>query len=75
MSNQEYYNIKQLKIMNSGSIWRNHIILQDNDNDNDSILYKLCATGDADLNGRYYVALRKNTNIRDPRIIRFYNLF
>jgi hypothetical protein len=73
MSNQEYYNIKQLKIMNSGSIWRNHIILPDNDNE--SILYKLCATGDADLNGRYYVALRKNTNIRDPRIIRYYNLF
>ena len=73
MSEQEYYTINQLKIMNSTTNWRHHIILPDNKNSN--ILYKIYATGDADLNGRYYIALNKNINVKNRRIIEMYNLF
>ena len=65
------YNEKTIQYMNSGTLW-NHCITIKKKDKNDS--YELHATGDADLNGRKYVALPTGTNIKDPRIIKKYNL-
>ena len=65
------YNEKTIQYMNSGTLW-NHCITIKKKDKNDS--YELHATRDADLNGRKYVALPTGTNIKDPRIIKKYNL-
>ena len=65
------YSEKTIEYMNYGELWNDCITIKKKDK-NDS--YELHATGDADLNGRKYVALPKGTNIKDPRIIRKYNL-
>ena len=65
------YSEKTIQYMNSGTLW-NHCITIKKKDKNDS--YELHATGDADLNGRKYVALPTGTNIKDPRIIKKYNL-
>ena len=68
MSNR-FYTSDTIISMNYSDIWRNCI--QKNDT---SGLFELHATGYADLDGRKYVALPKGTNIKDPEIIKKYNL-
>lgn len=65
------YSEKTIEYMNYGALWNHSITIKKKDK-NDS--YELHATGDADLNGRKYVALPAGTNIKDPRIIKKYNL-
>ena len=57
--------------MNKSYPWKGTII---NVNDLDSNLYKLVATGDADLSGRKYIALPIETNENDETIRKKYNL-
>ena len=64
-----FYTSDTITSMNYSDIWRNCI--QKNDT---SGLFELHATGYADLDGRKYVALPKGTNIKDPEIIKKYNL-
>lgn len=42
---------------------------------NENIFYKILATGDADLNGRYYIALPYSIDHNKYEIKRKYNLF
>lgn len=55
------------------SLWSGKLELVE-DKKNKNIEYEYHATGYADLNGRKYVALPKGTNIKDPTIIKKYNL-
>lgn len=60
--------------MNYSDVWRNSITIQKNYKNDTSGLFELHATGDADIDGRKYVALPKGTNIKDPEIIKKFNL-
>lgn len=66
------YSINQLKKMNSTSIWKYHIILPTHYSDMQT--FKIYATGKADLDGRYYVAIRSNRFITNE-LKRIYNIF
>ena len=62
------YTSEQIQSMNSTNIWKNSIHIYKPDNHNKKQQYELHATGDCDLNGRKYVALRKGTDTTDPKI-------
>jgi len=62
------YTLEQIHIMNSTNIWKNSIHIYQLNNHNKKQQYELHATGDCDLNGRKYVALRKGTDITDQKI-------
>ena len=57
--------------MSYNSTWRGKLYVGESKKD---ATYELHATGNADLNGRTYVALPSGTNVKDPAIIRKYNL-
>ena len=83
-SSQRNFTSYSFTSMNGSSTWRNSIsiALPETSKSNKLIksnwssepLYNLHATGDADLNGRKYVALSVGTDTSDPRIRREYNL-
>ena len=62
------YTSGQIQSMNSTNIWKNSIHIYQPNNHNKKQQYELHATGDCDLNGRKYVALRKGTDTTDPKI-------
>tara|TARA_B110000444_G_C18707986_1_gene532311 strand:- start:237 stop:449 length:213 start_codon:yes stop_codon:yes gene_type:complete len=61
------YTLKELQHMNSSSVWNNRIILPLVAYD-ENTKFNLYATWQADLGGRYYVAVRSgrevNTDVR-----------
>ena len=71
-NNSNMYTCQEIAIKNNNSIWNNTISIVKTQKNNE--LYSLHPTGDADLNGRNYVALPKGTNVKDPKIIKKYNL-
>ena len=73
MSSPPRYSRERLNTMNYGALWNQGIIIPENIK-NKSDEWQLHATGDADLNGRKYVALPPGTNTKDPNIIKKYNL-
>ena len=73
MEQQRIYSKTTLIQMNYGrGVWQN-CILFDNSNSSKNDSYVLHATGDADLNGRKYIALPAGTKI-DNSIRKEYNL-
>ena len=56
----ETYSYNELKTMNKGYPWEGKIIFTDN---NDKLLYKLYASGDSDMFGRFYIAIPDNIKI------------
>ena len=73
MSSPPKYSSDTINYMNNGSLWKHGIKIPSNIK-NKSDLWELHATGYADLDGRKYVALPPGTNIKDPKIIKKYNL-
>ena len=81
-SSQRNFTSYSITSMNGSSTWRNSISisgLPNTTNSNKSSwssepLYTLHATGDADLDGRKYVALPVGTDTNDPSIRLEYNL-
>ena len=83
-SSYRNYTSYSITSMNGSSTWRDSISIalpettKSNKSNKSSWssqpLYNLHATGDADLNGRKYVALPVGTDTSDPRIRREYNL-
>ena len=67
------YTYEQIISLNANDLWKNCIIIEKKNNYKD-IIYELHPTGDADLNGRKYIALPVGTNINDPIIRIKYNL-
>lgn len=65
------YTYYTLRNMNMTPLWNHSINIPELKQNS---LYQLCATGDADLNGRKYVALAKDTNLLDPNVREKYNL-
>jgi hypothetical protein len=72
MSDYRLYTDTGLQKMNAGYPWSGTIVNALKVNNKD--LYELHATGDADLNGRKYVALPMGTDIKNPEIVKKYNL-
>lgn len=64
------FSTEELKIMNKSYPWNGTIDIKSSNN---NIKYKLHATGDADLNGRKYVAIPVDTKI-SREIARKYNI-
>jgi hypothetical protein len=77
-SSQRNYSSEVLSSMNGSSTWNNCISIEKEETNkskwSSEPLYNLHATGDADLDGRKYIALPKGTDTSDPRIRREYNL-
>ena len=71
-SSTPVYSSSQLSTMNYSYPW-NGKLTSPNDQKSSSDLYELHATGNADLNGREYIALPKGITIT-PEIKRRYNL-
>lgn len=71
MSSHHSYSFNTVTSMNYSSIWNDCITIPEKSRQDN---YNLHATGDADLNGRKYVALPAGTNTNDPRIREKYNL-
>jgi hypothetical protein len=67
-----YYTSDQILYKNSSDIWKNSITIVNTCKKNS--LFELHPTGYADLDGRKYIALPKGTNVKDPKIIKKYNL-
>lgn len=57
MDNNEFYTIKQLRIMNSSSKWNNRIIIPDNANENIKWGIKFTWEDSGSLDGKYYKIL------------------
>ena len=66
------YTLKELRHMNSSSVWNNRIILPSVAYDENK-KFNLYASWKADLDGRYYVALRSGRQINNDVRAR-YNL-
>lgn len=66
----EEYTFQQLKDMNSSRKWSNRILLPDNDYNRK---YKIYPTWNANLNGRFWQAIRSG-RIITPEVKRIYNL-
>ena len=62
------YTSEDIQRMNVTNIWKNSIHIYKPNNHNKKQQYELHATGYCDLNGRKYVALRKETDATDPKI-------
>ena len=71
-SSTQFYTSGQISAMNCSYPWSGSLSCAD-DKKSSSGLYELHATGDADLDGRKYVALPKDTKITDE-VKRRYNL-
>ena len=67
------YNKSELESMSYNKLWRGNLEII-NDRHLGNTQYELHPTGDCDLNGRKFLALPTNTNVKDPEIIRKYNL-
>ena len=71
-SSNSVYTTNQISTMNGSYPWNGALSCAE-DLKSSSGLYELHATGDADLDGRKYVALPKETNITED-VKRKYNL-
>lgn len=71
-SSTPVYTSSQISSMNNSYPWNGTLSCTD-DHKSTSGLYELHATGDADLNGRKYIALPKETKITEE-VRRKYNL-
>ena len=68
MNNNLYFDEKQIIAMN---IYKTKIVIEKKE-DND--LYHLYPTGNIDINGREFIALPMNIDIKNPEIKQKYNL-
>ena len=68
----ESYTLQQLRIMNSSSKWNDRILLPRSIYDPNK-KFKIYATWKADLDGRYWQAIRSERNITNE-VKRIYNL-
>ncbi len=73
MASPPKYSREMINYMNNGTLW-NHGIIIPNNTKNKSDTWVLHATGDADLDGRKYIALPPGTDVKDQKIIKKYNL-
>ncbi len=68
------HSINKVKSDINSELWSRGKLELVEDNKNKNVQYEYHATGYADLDGRKYVALPTGTNIKDPKIIKKYNL-
>ena len=68
------YTASEINSLNNTPTWIGTPIKIEDKKENKEQKYVLHATGDADMNGRKYIALPSNRDVSDPTIKRKYNL-